>query len=511
MIRKDDKIALERYLEKLKRIRETSHVNLNETPLEKKIRIEKAKRDYRYCVSYYFPHYATSECGEFQVEAAEFIKKHRECIDAEIWARAHAKSTHLDIMILFWLWINNELGVSLLVGKNKDVAKILLSDLQAEFEANPQIIADFGEQKAQGSWEEGNFVTKNGCAFFSLGRGQSPRGLRYRNARPTLVLMDDVDDDEIAENPMRVARAVRWTWGALYNSMDNKGARFIIANNLISRTGIVASLIKKIEALSKNKRNVRVNIVNALKENGEPSWPEKYTKKHFDDLKEVIGDYAFQTEHMNNPQIEGKIFKDDQIQWTTIPRLDHFECIVGQWDVAYAGTTSGDFNAVRIWALKDKKFYLIKAFVRQCKMATAVRWMTDFHKSLPSGVKIHWRFESQFWNDAVKQVINEVIAESGLKDFYLAQCDRPVKNKFDRIVSMQPYYQNGKIYYNKKEEFNIDMQTGINQLKAIEPGYKSHDDSPDADEAAISYLNLFIPANNPLPLLGKRAQQKGAW
>lgn len=510
MVKKDDRIALERYLDKLSQIQQFSHVNLNESEPDKKKRMERAKRDYAFMVSYYFPHYATSECGDFQIEAANFIKKHKECIDAEIWARAHGKSVHCDIMIPFWLWLNNEVDVMLLVGKSADDAKILLSDLQAEFEANPQILADFGEQKKLGSWEDGNFVTKNGSAFFSLGRGQSPRGVRYKNKRPNLIVIDDIDDDEIVENLKRVLKVFKWLWGALFGTMDNKGARMIFANNLISRAGIIAKVIEKITALSKKKKNVRVNIVNSLDENGNPTWHQKYTKEHFDNKKEIVGDYAFQTEDMNNPQIEGKIFKDEEIQWAPIPRLNLFECIVGHWDVAYAGTTSADYNAIKIWGLKDKKFYCIKAFVRQCKMATAIRFMIEYEKSLPESVRILWRYESQFWNDALKMTLDQV-REEMKAELNLIQCERPVTNKFVRIVSMQPYYQNGKIYYNKKEEYNIDMQTGINQLKAIEPGYNSHDDSPDADEAAIAYLNKFIPSNNPFPVLGKRQNSKGAW
>lgn len=507
---RDDKKALERYKEKLKRIAEFNHVNLNESDVEKRQRIAKAKKDYRYCVAYYFPHYATSECGDFQIEAANHILKNRSCISAEIWARGHAKSTHLDIMIPFWLWMNNEIDVMLLVGKNADDAKTLLSDLQAEFESNPQIIADFGEQKQMGSWEEGSFITKNEVAFFSLGRGQSPRGIRYRFKRPNIVVVDDIDDDEIADNQRRVKKVIKWLFGALYGAMDNKGARFIFANNLISNTGIIAHVIKKVESLKRKMKSARVNFVNALDKAGKPTWHQKYSKKHFEDTLEVMGDYAFQTEYQNNPQVEGKIFLDEQIQWAAMPKINSFECIVGHWDVAYSGTSTGDYNAVKIWALKGRKFYHLKAFVRQCKMSAAMRWMIEFQKQLPAGVKIHWRYESQFWNDALKMNWQEVQEETG-KELLLIQCERPTKNKFDRIVSMQPHFQNARCFYNKKEQYNIDMQVGVNQLKAIEPGYNTHDDGPDADEGAITYLNRFIPSNNPLPLLGKRAKGADGW
>lgn len=516
MIKKTDSQALQRYLDKLEHIKRSSHVNLNESAKEKQERIERAKKDYAFCVNYYFPHYATAPCASFQIEAANFIKKHKECINAEVWARGHAKSTHMDIMIPFWLWINNEIDVMLLIGKSADDAKTLLSDLQAEFESNPQILADFGDQRKNGSWEEGQFVTKNDCAFFSLGRGQSPRGIRYRNKRPSMVVFDDIDDDEIVNNLKRVLKVVKWIFGAVYGAMDNRGARLIFANNLISNTGIIAFVIKRIKALSKHSKNARVNIVNALDSSGKPTWWQKYTKAFFKEKQAVMGDYNFQTEYMNNPQTEGKIFLDEQIQWATIPQLKTFDCIVGHWDVAYAGTESGDYNAVKVWGVKDKNFYCIKAFVRQCKMGLAMQFMVDFERGLPPGVKVHWRFESQFWNDAIKMTLEEVNEKVQQKkdeayQLLITKCDRPINNKFDRIVSLQPYYQNGRIYYNKKEEFNIDMQVGLNQLKAIEPGYSTHDDSPDADEGAISYLSRFIPNNNPLPILGERKQSEGAW
>jgi len=59
-------------------------------------------------------------------------------------------------------------------------------------------------------------------------------------------------------------------------------------------------------------------------------------------------------------------------------------------------------------------------------------------------------------------------------------------------MSMHPYYQNRRMYYNDAECANNDMQEGINQLKGIEPGYNTHDDSPDADEQAVSYLSKLV-------------------
>ena len=508
MIKRDDRLALDRYKDKLKRASEYNNINIGESDVEKRKRIERARRDYAFCVSYYFPHYATCECADFQIQAANWLKRNSDCVDLEIWPRGHAKSVHMDILWPFWMWINNEIDMFVLIGANETAAADLMSDLQAEFEANQQIINDFGEQRTVGDWELGNFVTKNGTPFYSLGRGQKPRGKRYRNKRPNIFVFDDIDDDEIIQNPRRVKRVIKWIFGAVYGAADNKGCRMVFANNIIGPFTIITEILKR--------PGVRKNIIRALDENGDPVWHQKYTRAFFDLKRSTQGDYLFQTEYMNNPQTEGEIFRDDQIQWAPMPRIDQFDCLVGHWDVAYAGTTTADYNAVKIWGLKDGHFYHIKAFVKQCKMDEAMLFMVAFELSLPKDdrgnicVKIHWRFESQFWNDALKMILEEVRKKTKF-DLQITQCERPIKNKFDRILTMQPYYQNRKIYYNKKEEFNLCMQTGLNQLKSIEPGYKCHDDGPDADEGAISYLSKFLPNNNPLPIYGLRPKSQGAW
>ena len=53
---------------------------------------------------------------------------------------------------------------------------------------------------------------------------------------------------------------------------------------------------------------------------------------------------------------------------------------------------------------------------------------------------------------------------------------------------MHPLYQNGRVYYNINEKGSNDMSEALDQLKGIEPGYKTHDDSPDADHQAFEWL-----------------------
>jgi hypothetical protein len=59
--------------------------------------------------------------------------------------------------------------------------------------------------------------------------------------------------------------------------------------------------------------------------------------------------------------------------------------------------------------------------------------MAEFQLSLPETVTIHWQYEAQFWNDAVKDTISDFERITGLK-LYLVKVDTPRTKKYDRIL-----------------------------------------------------------------------------
>ena len=105
---------------------------------------------------------------QFRIWANKVLKE-RNLKAAFKWHRGAAKSTHLDIFIPLWLKCQEtrQLNVMVLVGKSEDNANTLLADIQAELQFNQRYIHDFGQQYNNGSWEEGEFVTKDGTAFFA--------------------------------------------------------------------------------------------------------------------------------------------------------------------------------------------------------------------------------------------------------------------------------------------------------------------------------------------------------
>lgn len=482
-----DKIAQKRFLEKINLIRASGgSVNPNETNEQKLARIEKASKDYRFMVNYYFPHYATSDCADFQIEFANMVAKNPTFKGFAEWGRGLAKSVSTDILIPFWLhYLKKEPVYEVIIGNNEKKAIQLLADIRAELENNPRIIADFGEQKNLGSWEEGFFITKSGFIGQALGTGQSVRGLRVKDKRPNYIVPDDIETKDTIKNEKRQDDIVEWILGDLIPTMDGNIRRFLMSNN----AAFPIMIQKKLQ--EKNPK-WKVHHIKAYdKVTYAPRWKEKYNSDYYRILEQEIGVLTALAEFNNEPHIKGKIFTEELLQWDKLPRIDHFECIVGHWDVAYAGTATADYNSVRIWGLYQKKFHLIDCFVKKTKMRAALEFIANYEKEKPDNVRVHWRFESQFWNDEVERTIREV-EDSFEVDLRMTKVDTPRIKKYDRMVSMHPYYQNNRIIWNIKLKSHNDTQVGKAQLLSIEPGYNGHDDAPDGDEQCISFLSKHI-------------------
>ncbi len=407
MAKRIDKLYIDEYKLHLKTIREGNPIPADDTPQKQKRRISRAKNDFKYFVHYYFQHYIKSDDDRiiqtpyFHVELANMVKNNPAIKVFVMWGRGLAKSTVVDIFLPLWLWINNEIKYMVLIGNNYDKAQRLLADLQAEFEANPRLIHDFGEQVTYGSWEKGFFITRNDFVAKAVGMGQDVRGFRYKRFRPDYIVADDLEDKDTIKNPRIQEDIAQWILRSVIPTMDGARRRFLMANNRFAPKMIMT-------ILQEYRPNWIVHRIDAYDpKTYEPVWKEKYSADYYRYIEQEIGRLPALAEYNNTPHIEGKIFKYEQIQWLDIyPPLEQFKFIVGHWDVAYSGNY--DYNAVRVWGILDDKFYYIASFVRQSKMADAVQWMCDFQKNLPDNVTVHWQYESQFWNDAVKQVIQQV-------------------------------------------------------------------------------------------------------
>ncbi len=492
----EKKKAYEAWQEHCKRIQALTALDalVAETPAKRAARIRKLRGNYAAFCEYYFPHFLTlldKATGEpvrtvhnapFHNAAAKKVKAEANIKAVFQWPRGHAKSTHFDIFIPLWLMFQTKPLISFMVvvGKSEDSAVRLLGDIQAELQYNQRLIADYGLQKGSASWTEGEFKTSNGTKFLACGRGQSPRGLRDREARPDYIVIDDLDDDELCRNERRVRELTDWVREALFGALDVGRGRFIMVGNLISKTSVLANIAAT--------KGVYVSVVKAVDANGEPVWADKWSKEEAEDYKNFVGYRAWEKEMMHNPVVAGTIFKNEWIRYKKALPLAKYDMLVCYTDPSFKSSTSNDYKACRLWGKTGTELHQIDSFVRQATVGEMVRWQYDlYERAREAGAAVYFYMEANFMQDII---LDEYEAEGKRRGYQLPITpDRRKKpDKLQRIESVSPLWERGIVFYNLDKKDDRDMQVGIEQTLALERGSRQHDDAPDADEAAIWFL-----------------------
>lgn len=488
-----------------------------ETTVEKQRRIARLQQNYAAFCEYYFPHFLqlrdktsgevirTIHNASFHNEAARKVKTSANLKAVFMWPRGHAKSTHMDIFLPLWLMFQPKRLISFMVvvGKSEDAADRLLGDIQAELEYNQRIIADFGEQKpAAGNWQDGEFKAACGVKFLACGRGQSPRGLRDREARPDYIVIDDLDDDELCRNDKRVHDLTDWVKEALFGSLDVGRGRFIMVGNLISKNSVLFNIA--------NTKGVHLSKITAVDKNGEPVWKEKWTKEEAMAYRDFVGYRAWEKEMMHNPIVDGTIFRAEWIRYKKLPKLTKYEQLVCYTDPSFKSTTSNDYKASRLWGKIGTELHLIDCYVRQDTVSGMVRWLYDLYERTRDTVSVQFFMEANFMQDVI---LDEFVTEGNIRGYQLPIMPdkRKKPEKIQRIEAVSPLWERGFVFYNEALKGTPDMEVGIEQTLALERGSRVHDDAPDADEGAIWLLQRNARQESFQPVFGKRPTARNIW
>ena len=506
-MRGSNKMTPERFLQLCKQIEVTTGYNPDEPVAEKYARVEKAKKDYSFFFEYYFPHFAKSKTAKFHIKLANDLKKDKSFRGIFEAFRGSAKSTHAGMGIPLWLLINGDLKCMVLVGQTDDKAKRLIASLQAQFMSNQRFIHDFGEQYSFGNWSDGEFITKGGAAFYSLGMGQSPRGTKNEENRPDFILCDDLDNKKLSKNPQLVREYCEWIEEDLMGCFDGTPDRFLLVNNRFSKNSILARLHKTMCLDREPKEQWWHMRIDALDKNGEPTWHEKYTRKYWEQKRSKMTRRAFEREYMNNPVEEGKDFKEQWIRYKEILPLKDYDLHVVYGDPSFKEDANSDFKAVKHWGSKKTELHMIDAWVRQCSPMEMVRYYYDHYERMPKNIVVYYFIEANMLQYQWEGFFYDEGLSRGYQLPNLRFDLRKKPNKYERIISMSPNYENGRVYWNLKKKHDPDFVEAYNQLIMIEPGYKSPDDSPDADEGAWEKIIAMVRARTFKPIIGMRESQ----
>lgn len=464
--------------------RRSCTVDLNETHVQKILRIKRLEADDEAWFAYYWENYCTAEPADFQKESTQRVMNNDEWFEERIWCRELAKTART-AMEYSKLALTGKQKNVILASNTKLAAIDLLAPLKAFFEVNPRVINDYGVQVVFGKWRIDRFTIRKGCSFRAVGWRDTVRGTRKENKRPTGLWIDDFDDDEDCRNEETMTNKMNWLEQALYGTRSISEPLLIIMNgNIIHENSAINRMRDKAD-FSK--------IINIRDENGKSTWPQKNTEAHIDRTLSKISYESAQKEYYNNPMDGADTFKN--IVDKKVPDLRRCNvCIYADPSTSNKDVTSGSDKAVGIIAQDGFDYYVVKVYLDTMSNAKFIDAIFECYLYLKRVGLEH--FPVYIENNSLQNPFYELVllplvyqkANSINVFLPITPDDRDKIEKWTRIEGdLEPLFRLGHFFFNEEEKDNPNMQRLKAQFKNARRKSKKLD-GPDMAQGAVAKL-----------------------
>jgi len=336
----------------------------------------------------YTPHFFFREGCQFHNEIASVldvmaIKRGQKVL--VLAPRGNAKSTLCSMAAPLKFICEGTERYILLISDTADQARAYLKTITSELEKNELLIARYPMACAQGdTWNKDRIETRNDVCIEAIGKGMSVRGRKYKQFRPTCVILDDPQNDDDVLSPTTRDRDLDWFDKALSSVGDKETNFFLIGTNL-HRASIVNVLSKRSDYKLMRYASIKtwptnmdlwkhweplyitnrgdeaqkyyIDNKDMMDAGAEVLWPQKESLLELMQLRATIGPVAFSTEKQNEPRDPNKcefdetLFEGDDVEYDTLPTdpkiVPNGFITVGYCDPAKGGDTKKhDYPAI---------------------------------------------------------------------------------------------------------------------------------------------------------------------
>jgi phage terminase large subunit-like protein len=421
---------------------------------------------------FFFPHHLSLATPQFHREIYEVFESDLTRIGIGA-PRGHAKSTITDLVYVAWEIVHKRRKFILQVSDTYSQAVMFLEALKSEFEGNELLRAYYGNLATE-KWSEGEIIV-NGIMVKALGAGMKVRGLKYKESRPDLIVVDDLENDELVESIERRDKLERWVNGALIPSMG-KGGRIVFIGTILHYDSLLAKILDKERYIEFYKKTYRaITDDKAL-------WPEHLNMEELEKIKQDYiakgQGYLFYQEYQNDPVSgENRKFKLEKIKYYDASTemglqgklINHYIAI----DRAYSLDKVADFTGIVVIATDQENNWYVKLAERfkgtEKDLISKIFDLKHYFDPIMIGIEQKaFEFTIKPALDDEMRKRNDFIRVEELKDLG--------KNKNIRIEGLIPRFESGTVYL-KRDQVNL-----LDELMQFPRGI--HDDLIDA----LAYL-----------------------
>lgn len=441
--------------------------------------------------------------------------------------RGFGKSRIISVVFPLWCIAYKYRKNILLISDSIDVAIEFMTSIKAEITDNEKFIQDFGKLEGFNKWTETEIVTNTDVRVVAKTSGKRIRGISYKNVRPDLIVLDDMENDEMVNTEDQRTKLRNWFTKVL-KPIGTDNTCFLYVGSILHYDALLNRILTSPEYSNWDRKTYRAiqefsvsslwdewsSIFKNLADNHAADTAQRFYFKHKKEMlagtdvlwpewkKDKRGDYAtyyylmieklqdadaFNSEYQNNPMTEdSRIFKETWIKSNYYDAPPEMKEIYGSVDLSMGKNRTSDTSAIMIVGRGvDNYFYVLEADVERRSpdqiISDIIKYLDKYDKRLTGFI-----VETNVFQEFFANTLKKTCIDMGMYVNWIERRNVAGENKLLRIKALAPKIKLGYI------KFNRYHQVLESQLKDFP---KSHDDGPDALEMCISQ---FMENNNHL-------------
>jgi len=333
-------------------------------------------------------------------------------------------------------------------------AMLQSENLKRELLQNIYIKDLFGNVKSDNFSKE-MWVTQSGVMVLPRGAGQQVRGLLHDRNRPSLIILDDVEDSETVRNPEQRAKLKEWFFADVMNSVSkaSRDWRIIVVGTILHEDSLLANLLE-----DPTFHHVQLSLCD---DHYRSNWPEFMTDE---EVRRLADSYAgqglldsFYREYRNIPVArEDACFQPEMLRKYeegnfTLGNLEHIVIV----DPAKTVKVQSDFSAiVGLGFDSDKGRVYVRDVVAERLYPEQIY---DHAFAMADRLGAHAiGLEVTSLNEFITYPFQSAMQKRG--KFYEMVELKARGKKEDRIKALVPFYRMGVFWHNEAVNGPIEAQ-----------------------------------------------------
>ena len=482
--------------------------------------LQKLKHDMMMFGKVAIPNMFSASSPDFHYDLSKHLMNYKNKQINIIAPRGHAKSSIVGgILPMHHLFFGEGKKLIVLCSRTQDHAVKLLGlikDTLDYSETLRQLFGYWGQHSAK-SWAKTEIELKDGSMVICKGTGQQLRGIKIGNQRPTLIIIDDPEDENNTKTAQAMEQNLRWLLQSAVPSVDPKKGRLIVIGTPQHERCMVETL-KSMHGWTNLTYKPDIEGKKALWEDW---WSIEKLLQKKKELESINRLSVFYREYMCEiVGDEDQLFKADDIRYydghlsidseknghlhLTYPEKKSIPVnIFTGVDPASSTKQTADYSVIFNLAIDQEGNRYVLPYFR--KRATPLNLAEEIVNNFRKYRSQKTRIESVGYQEMLREYVIKRCEDEKLFIAGLNIKENPRNSKSRRLESLQPIFARGQVYIKK------DMQDLLNELLLFPRG--KHDDLLDGFYYANkgAYMPSHLSKEDKTPQLGTKVSKIVDW